>query len=105
MPDILLSVRRIERFSVVTEPIGIMGIVAIFFPRQILAEDPSSIVDRDQPDYATCLIFASGDIWLGHRQRAKRSAACKRRDVSDPGKATEISSLEKADNWGQDGPK
>jgi hypothetical protein len=39
VPGILLSVRRIERFSVVTGPIGIIGIVAIFFPRQILAED------------------------------------------------------------------
>src|SRR6266849_6823227 len=32
MPDILLSVRRIERFSVVTGPTAIMSIVAISSP-------------------------------------------------------------------------
>ena len=35
-----------------------MGIVAIFFPRQILAEDLSFIeTDRDQPGGATCFIL------------------------------------------------
>jgi hypothetical protein len=32
VPEILLSVLRIERFSVVTEPIGIIAIVAILSP-------------------------------------------------------------------------
>jgi hypothetical protein len=32
VPDILRSVRRIERFNVVTGPTGIIGIAAIFFP-------------------------------------------------------------------------
>jgi hypothetical protein len=30
VPDILRTVRRVERFNVVTGPTGIMGIVAIF---------------------------------------------------------------------------
>jgi hypothetical protein len=68
VPDILLSVRRIELFSVVTRPIDITGIVAIFFPQQILAEDLSSKLDRNQPGCATCLIFASSDIWLGFEE-------------------------------------
>ena len=32
VPDILCSVLRIERFSVVTEPTGIIAIVAILSP-------------------------------------------------------------------------
>jgi hypothetical protein len=51
VPVILLSVRRIERFSVITGPIGIMGIVAIFFPLQILAGDLSSKRDGDTLAY------------------------------------------------------
>jgi hypothetical protein len=60
VPHILLSVRKIERSSEVTGPIGIMGIVAISVPREILAEDLLSKRDRDQLGGATCLIFASG---------------------------------------------
>jgi hypothetical protein len=104
VPHILLSVRKIERLSVVTGPIGIMGIVAIFFPREILAEDLLSKRDRDQLGSATCLIFASGDIWLGHRDERSEAPPAKRRDVTDPGKATEISSSEKVDDWGEDDP-
>jgi hypothetical protein len=37
VPDILLSVRTIERFSVLTGPTGIIGIVAIFFPQHVAA--------------------------------------------------------------------
>src|SRR5271167_936972 len=74
VPDILLSVRRIERFIDVTGPTGIIGIVAIFFPHQISAGELSSKLEPDQPDCAICLIFASGDMWLGHREPAKRSA-------------------------------
>jgi hypothetical protein len=36
VPDIRLSVRRIERLSVVTEPTGIMGIVATVFPPDVI---------------------------------------------------------------------
>src|SRR5271169_6342804 len=75
VPDILLSVRRIERFIDVTGPTGIIGIVAIFFPHQISAGELSSKLEPDQPDCAICLIFASGDMRLGHREPAKRSAA------------------------------
>jgi hypothetical protein len=62
VPDIPLSVRRIERFSVVTGPTGIMGIVAIFFP-QIYGKVEyidSAKVSAKQPGRAACLIFASG---------------------------------------------
>ena len=38
-PDISLSVRRIERFSVVTGPTGIMAIVAIVPPTYLSLED------------------------------------------------------------------
>jgi hypothetical protein len=34
VPDILRSVRRIERFNVVTRPTGIMSMVAICSPNQ-----------------------------------------------------------------------
>jgi hypothetical protein len=63
VPDILLSVRRIERFSVVTGPTGIIGIVAIFFPQKfgILRYMDYSKIRANQPGCAACLNFASGD--------------------------------------------
>ena len=42
MPDIILSVRRIERFSVVVGPTGIISIVAIFFPQHMAAWETSN---------------------------------------------------------------
>src|SRR5260370_19509619 len=40
VPDILRSVRRIERFKVVTGPIGIMGMVAIRSPKPYVCIRP-----------------------------------------------------------------
>ena len=56
MPDILLSVRRIERFSVVLGPTGSMSIVAISSPdmRQ-LRDIESSKIQPDQPNNANHL--------------------------------------------------
>jgi hypothetical protein len=63
--DICFPVRRIERFSVFTGPIGIIGIVAIFFPHHTAAWDMDSSKTRaNQPACTACLIFASGGIWL-----------------------------------------
>jgi len=42
VPDIILSVRRIERFSVVVGPTGIISIVAIFFPQHMAAWETSN---------------------------------------------------------------
>src|SRR6266404_9340662 len=72
VPDILLSVRRIERFSVVIGPTGIMSIVAISSPNiRQLRGHRSSKIRADQPDPAKCLIFASGDMWLRDRETPK----------------------------------
>jgi len=61
-PDIPLSVRRIERFSVVTGPTGIMGIVAIFFPRIRQLSIYGLLENRARStDPVSCHIFASGD--------------------------------------------
>jgi len=61
-PDIPLSVRRIERFSVVTGPTGIMGIVAIFFPRIRQLSIYGLLENRARStDPLACHIFASGD--------------------------------------------
>jgi len=65
VPDILLSVRRIERFSVVIGPTGIMSIVAISSPNiRQLGTHFFLEIQLDQPGCAACLIFASGDTWL-----------------------------------------
>jgi hypothetical protein len=66
VPGTLRSVRRIERFSVITFPTGIMGIVAILFPQQLIAWPvmDCSKLGADQPKYAACLIFASGRMGL-----------------------------------------
>ena len=65
VPDILLSVRIIERFSVVLGPTGRMSIVAISSPdmRQLRDID-SSKIPANQPGCAECLIFASVAMWL-----------------------------------------
>ena len=63
MPRILLSVRRIERFSVVTGPTGIIGIIAIFSPKacgKVECIDAENMAAH-QPGRAACLIFASGE--------------------------------------------
>jgi hypothetical protein len=64
VPDILRSVRRIERFNVVTRPTGIMGMVAICSPNQNFvlerSRERSSKAELAQPDFITCHIFASG---------------------------------------------
>jgi hypothetical protein len=65
VPDILRSVRSVERFNVVTGPTVIIGIVAIFFPHHTAAWDMDSSKTRaNQPACTACLIFASGGIWL-----------------------------------------
>ena len=46
VPDIRLSVRRIERLSVVTEPTGIMGMVAILFPPDVMVFETASPENR-----------------------------------------------------------
>jgi hypothetical protein len=58
VPDIRLSVRKIERFSVVTGPTGIMGMVAILSPA---CDGPRDSLNRKQspinppPSHATFL--------------------------------------------------
>src|SRR6266478_9009451 len=72
VPDILFSVRRIDRFSVVIGPTGIMSIVAISSPiRGSLGDIHSSKTRADQPDCSKCLIFASGDMGSETGQRRK----------------------------------
>ena len=62
VPGSLLSVRRIERFSVVTPLTGIIGIVAILVPQHVTtwSSMDCSKMAIDQPRRAACLIFASG---------------------------------------------
>jgi len=68
VPDIRFSVRRIERFSVVTGPTGIIGIVAIFFP-QICGKAEyidSAKIPVNQPGCAARLILPRVE-WVAKR--------------------------------------
>jgi hypothetical protein len=68
--DILRSVLRTERFSVLTGPTGIMNIVAILSPKtlspktdyalELLTQGPSKS-ETDQPDTLACHIFAPAE--------------------------------------------
>jgi len=63
VPDIRLSVRRIERLSVVTEPTGIMGMVAILFPPDVMVfEKPRPKTEPDQHAFLACHIFALAGV-------------------------------------------
>lgn len=73
MPDIRLSVRRIERFSVVTEPTGIMGMVAILFPPDVMVfEKPRPKTEPDQHAFLACHIFALAGVRVLKNRRAPR---------------------------------